>query len=169
MFSAVFNRSLPRGGRGYLPVDNRSPRDTDCNIPRLVRHGVPTFLSVGLAALAGTLLGFSLLSFISRPDYGHYQPSQALPDDIASLPNTSPYIQPPLRPSDLEHLSVEALEDIVAQTKGYWVRDWSLHLGWNNVRIPGPNLASLTHAQFHRCGISSKLLCSTGRCSTALS
>jgi len=32
-------------------------------------------------------------------------------------------------------LSLPELQDLVAGTKGYYVRDWSVGLGWNNVRL----------------------------------
>jgi hypothetical protein len=41
-------------------------------------------------------------------------------------------------PSDV--LSLEQIRDIVAPTRGFFSRDYSLHLGWNNVSICGnPN------------------------------
>ncbi|KAG9314347.1 hypothetical protein JVU11DRAFT_5139 [Chiua virens] len=33
-----------------------------------------------------------------------------------------------------EHLSTEELRAMISQTKGFYTRDWSLGLGWNNVR-----------------------------------
>ncbi|KAI0316209.1 hypothetical protein OF83DRAFT_1173097, partial [Amylostereum chailletii] len=55
--------------------------------------------------------------------------------------NASAPVAPPL---DYHELSLEGLRDHVAQTNGYFVRDWSLALGWNNVsafplcRVPPP-------------------------------
>jgi hypothetical protein len=72
-------------------------------------------------------------------------PAPAIPPAIpAPAPPPPPVLRPQL-PSTLpqgpqiphnnkEHLDLEELRDLVAQTKGYLVRDWSLGLGWNNVR-----------------------------------
>lgn len=45
----------------------------------------------------------------------------------------SPPIAPPV---DHHEMSIEELSSMVATTKGYFVRDYSLALGWNNVRVP---------------------------------
>ncbi|VDB91195.1 unnamed protein product [Peniophora sp. CBMAI 1063] len=36
--------------------------------------------------------------------------------------------------TDYHHLELDELHDMVSRTKGFFVRDWSLHLGWNNMR-----------------------------------
>ena len=41
----------------------------------------------------------------------------------------------PLSPSDT--LSLEQIRDIVAPTRGFLARDYTLNLGWNNVSIHG--------------------------------
>jgi hypothetical protein len=41
----------------------------------------------------------------------------------------------PSSPSDV--LSLEQIRDIVAPTRGFFSRDYSLNLGWNNVGIRG--------------------------------
>lgn len=137
---------LRRGGPAYLPVNNRSgpPRDSGVQIPFLVRNGSPTFLSLILAAFLGTLVGYNLLSR-GPPDYyrpfsGSSELSNAPSPDLGLL-SPLPYIPPPSPSTDQDNdqLTIEELREIVAQTKGFWVRDWSLHLGWNNVR------ASLLH------------------------
>ncbi|KAK0444573.1 uncharacterized protein EV420DRAFT_1622752 [Desarmillaria tabescens] len=38
------------------------------------------------------------------------------------------------RPTDPEHLTLEELAQLVSTTEGYLARDWSLNLGWNNMR-----------------------------------
>ena len=49
----------------------------------------------------------------------------------------SPATMPTLVSEDgLLELSVDELKAMVGRTKGYFVRDWSLGLGWNNVRTP---------------------------------
>ncbi|KAK0462652.1 uncharacterized protein EV420DRAFT_1619149 [Desarmillaria tabescens] len=42
-------------------------------------------------------------------------------------------ISPSLLP-DTEHLSLEALRELVSSTEGFLARDYSLNLGWNNIR-----------------------------------
>ena len=51
--------------------------------------------------------------------------------------------------------SLESLLDMVSQTKGYYARDYSVWLGWNNVRTKLP-LQPRTHTQLsgYRCAIS---------------
>jgi len=51
--------------------------------------------------------------------------------------------------------SLESLHDMVSRTKGYYARDYSVWLGWNNVRTKLP-LQPRTHAQLsgYRCAIS---------------
>jgi hypothetical protein len=48
----------------------------------------------------------------------------------ASLPTSD---EAPFSPSDV--LSLEQIRDIVAPTRGFFSRDYSLYLGWNNVSI----------------------------------
>lgn len=133
MFS-VFRRVKP----AYLPVSNRSGPST-VQIPYLVRHGSPTLISLVLAAFLGTLVGYNLLLWKGRPD--NYIPLLAQHElsETSSLGTDPlsplPYIPPPRTQREKEHLSVEQLRAIVAPTKGFWARDWSLNLGWNNVRV----------------------------------
>lgn len=132
MFS-VFRRAKP----AYLPVNNRSGPST-VQIPYLVRHGSPTFLSLILAAFLGTLVGYNLLLWKSRPDNYSPFPAQHELLETSSLgtgPLPLPYIPPTRTQREREHLSIEQLREIVAPTKGFWARDWSLNLGWNNVRV----------------------------------
>lgn len=133
---------LNRGRPAYLPVNNRSgpPRDVKVQIPYLVQNGSPTFLSLALAAILGMLLGYNVLS---RGPTDYYNPFSG-PNGVSNSPpivpdllKPLPYIPPPTptHKKDDGELSVEQLREIVAPTKGYYVRDWSLHLGWNNVRV----------------------------------
>ena len=46
-------------------------------------------------------------------------------------------------PSPSDALSLEQIRDIVAPTRGFLSRDYSLYLGWNNVSI----LSNLTQAE----------------------
>lgn len=132
MFS-VFRRAKP----AYLPVSNRLGPST-VQIPYLVRHGSPTFISLFLAAFLGTIVGYNLLLWKSRPDNYVPFPAQHELSETSSLGieplSPLPYIPPPRTQREKEYLSIEQLREIVAPTKGFWVRDWSLNLGWNNVR-----------------------------------
>ena len=49
--------------------------------------------------------------------------------------SSSPASEAPSSPSDV--LSLEQIRDIVAPTRGFFSRDYSLNLGWNNVSIRG--------------------------------
>jgi len=51
--------------------------------------------------------------------------------------------------------SLESLHDMVSRTKGYYTRDYSVWLGWNNVRTK-LSLQPRTHTQLscYRCAIS---------------
>jgi hypothetical protein len=58
-------------------------------------------------------------------------------------------------------LTVDELKAMVARTKGYFVRDWSLYLGWNNVslRIHSYHPILANFFSFARCDTSSRLPC----------
>jgi hypothetical protein len=43
--------------------------------------------------------------------------------------------EPPSPPPASAELTLEQIRDIVAHTRGFFSRDYSLHLGWNNVSI----------------------------------
>jgi hypothetical protein len=127
----------------YIPLgDMRSRKVSQWSVPRLTRKGAPTFVTVALAALVGLLVGYSLSSFTSRQDYGHILPPPAPnPPPAASIlhpPPLAPPITTPVidtHPDDSDYLDLDALRQMVARSKGYWARDYSLHLGWNNVSI----------------------------------
>lgn len=103
------------------------------------------------AALFGAF--FYAVSFHIR-SFGLLQPPHALPAEHLPLltdpriPMRPPKHSRPPRPpldtvsfadpveylTDYHHLELEDLHKMVSRTKGFFVRDWSLHLGWNNVR-----------------------------------
>ncbi|KAI9512604.1 hypothetical protein F5148DRAFT_1162781 [Russula earlei] len=71
--------------------------------------------------------------FVSNPKYPYpptppHAPTPAIPTG-ASRPSPSPSPSPP---SDI--LTLEQIRDIVTPTKGFFSRDFSLGLGWNNMR-----------------------------------
>jgi hypothetical protein len=82
------------------------------------------------------------LSFSSSDWYGLNTTSaqrvgsnESLPaptNDASALPTPD---EEPSPPSDI--LSLEQIRDIVARTRGFFSRDYSLNLGWNNVSIRG--------------------------------
>jgi hypothetical protein len=87
----------------------------------------------------------------SRP---HFPPEHSNLSD-PPYPSTSPDTSP-LQNLIPEALSLEQIRDIVAPTRGYFSRDFSLGLGWNNVSIRdvpfGATLnVSLIDAVYHRC------------------
>lgn len=93
----------------------------------------------GTAAIAGILCNLLLFRFYSSS-------SHHIPVDIDTVTGSlesheqCPSLQAQLLsdPSEVQwqplpERSVRELQDMVATTKGFYVRDWSLHLGWNNV------------------------------------
>lgn len=66
----------------------------------------------------------------SPDDLTHDAESTIVDKEISSLP-LPPVHRPP---ADPERLSVEELMQLVSTTEGYFTRDWSLGLGWNNMR-----------------------------------
>ena len=69
----------------------------------------------------------------SVQDLEHASPSSSL-----SEPTTTVTSYPPPEPSQISDvLTVEQIRDIVAPTRGFFARDYSLGLGWNNVSLCG--------------------------------
>lgn len=91
---------------------------------------------VGIAILVGVLVGFGL----STVGYGaKFQfLSQSLPglttlgEEVVWLNET--FYNPTHSPPSAEELELKYLTDMVAKTNGFYARDYSLWLGWNNVR-----------------------------------
>ena len=112
-----------------------------------------TGLFFATAALSGFVcyLAFSFF-FPSRPPPSHLPPGWHLVSDgteatSGHLTDSTPYWtgptddelwsadnSPMAPPLDYHEMSIEELSAMVATTKGYFVRDYSLSLGWNNVR-----------------------------------
>ncbi|KZV61940.1 hypothetical protein PENSPDRAFT_270835 [Peniophora sp. CONT] len=117
-------------------------------------HG-RSFFSRWRLLCTGALFGafFYAVSFHIR-SFGMLQPPHALQAEnlplltdprIATHPHQ--HSRPPRPPSkpvsfadpteyltDYHHLELDELHEMVSKTKGFFVRDWSLHLGWNNMR-----------------------------------
>lgn len=85
------------------------------------------FLTCVLSIFGGLPLG-TLLSVLP---FGRARPPPRIWVD------SSVFLPPPTSP-ELEHedgyLQLEELRNLVSQTKGFFARDYSLYLGWNNVR-----------------------------------
>jgi hypothetical protein len=104
---------------------------------RLARNGPALFALLAGALVTGLLGGFVLSSSgrkpglcplpfdILRPIPDHDYPTSSHP------PIPSQYSDSLLL--DNNELSLEALQSIVAGTRGYYARDYSMGLGWNNV------------------------------------
>jgi len=55
-----------------------------------------------------------------------------------NIPSPLSSLVPPLSPSPFlasDELTLEQIRDVVAPTRGFYSRDYSIHLGWNNVGI----------------------------------
>jgi hypothetical protein len=98
------------------------------------RQQIHIFSSVLLGVLVGTLTGVSIAVFFLRPEY-----AQLLVPSFWK--NNAPFMTKlTVMPDASEDLGLETLRDMVARTKGYWARDYSLQLGWNNVSHYSPEL-----------------------------
>ena len=99
-------------------------------MPRPFRDNSASVSSlVGVAILVGILVGFSL----STIGYGAKfqflgQSLPALSEEVVLYPGASPH--PAQSDGELE---LKYLTDMVAKTNGFYARDYSLWLGWNNV------------------------------------
>ncbi|KIJ17149.1 hypothetical protein PAXINDRAFT_167928, partial [Paxillus involutus ATCC 200175] len=127
---------------GYLPVSNspesRFQSRSQWAMLRLARNGPALFALLAGALVTGLLGGFVLSSSgrkpglcplpfdILRPIPDHDYPTSSHP------PIPSQYSDSLLL--DNNELSLEALQSIVAGTRGYYARDYSMGLGWNNMR-----------------------------------
>jgi hypothetical protein len=77
--------------------------------------------------------GFSL-NETSISDLDHASPSNSSSEPTTTAETSHPSPSPsPI--SDV--LTVEQIRDIVAPTRGFFTRDYSLGLGWNNVSVSG--------------------------------
>ena len=124
-------------------------------VPSLGRTGT-IGLFIGIAALSGIL--FHILFFTTgvasranewrlKLPYASRPPPYVSPDTPLltheSLPPppshgspSNPFTAPTLQGNpELDQLSLEEIRDMVAGTKGFFSRDYSLGLGWNNVSL----------------------------------
>jgi hypothetical protein len=93
------------------------------------------FYTTFLSPHAPLLLSSSETYELFRLDTSSIQPSsnKSTPTNHASSSPTSE--EAPSSLSDV--LTLEQIKDIVATTRGFFTRDYSLNLGWNNVSIRG--------------------------------
>jgi hypothetical protein len=124
------------GDSSYIPLADM--RSVNLGTPRLDlrRKGGLTLVSGVLALLAGISIGFGISSFRCRPRYDILPPPETWTEHVVSTPTYLP---------DTENPDLEALRDMVAHTQGFWARDYSLHLGWNNVSNHRPTLGIPVH------------------------
>ena len=88
---------------------------------------------VGVAILVGILVGFSLstVGYGAKVQFlGQSLPAQTTLSEEVVWYEPAPAPDPP---SDAER-ELKYLTDMVAKTNGFYARDYSLWLGWNNVR-----------------------------------
>lgn len=91
-------------------------------------------------------------------------PPQECPQPVLTTPKVD-LSKPPVHEPEGDEARLDFLRGIVAQTKGYYVRDWSLGLGWNNVRESLLALICVLIACY-RCDTSSRHHSCTQRSST---
>ncbi|KAF9228706.1 hypothetical protein BS17DRAFT_772382 [Gyrodon lividus] len=127
----------------YLPVssssESRFQSRSQWAMLRLTRSGPASFALLAVALVTGILGGFFISSSGPKSDLcpipfvppipGHDYPTTSHP----SIPST-PYHYSESSLLDNEELPLEALQSIVAGTRGYYARDYSMGLGWNNMR-----------------------------------
>ena len=84
---------------------------------------------IAVAIFFGILAGFGLstIGSFGPPLKSSQEP---FPTSIVIIPDDGPATSPP--PADAEW-ELKKLQDMVARTNGFYARDYSLWLGWNNV------------------------------------
>jgi len=102
-------------------------------VPRTVMFSALTGLSfVGLICYMTFLTACDPVSVITSTKH-------AFPSPVSST-EIPPRLPPFSLAADSEGLPLERIRDIVAPTRGFFSRDYSLYLGWNNVSIRGLRL-----------------------------
>ncbi|KIJ63298.1 hypothetical protein HYDPIDRAFT_29556 [Hydnomerulius pinastri MD-312] len=108
---------------------------------RLARNGPASFALLAVALVTGLLGGFVLSSSGSKADlcplpFDTLSPTSGHDYPISShapiSSGSSHYSESLLLDND--ELDLEALRTLVAGTRGYYARDYSMALGWNNMR-----------------------------------
>lgn len=87
---------------------------------------------VAAAIFIGILAGFGLTTV----GFGSsvHLPTQPLPDLVSLDEDVVPLNEPPQSPLTAADLEMKFVTEMVARTDGFYARDYSLWLGWNNMR-----------------------------------
>jgi len=102
--------------------------------------GAVTFLSL---VIYSTFLSSRGPLWLRPPWHGFSQHEGSIVPDVLDLEHTEPTTTvetsyPSPSPSPIPYvLTVEQIRDIVVPTRGFFARDYSLGLGWNNVSVCG--------------------------------
>lgn len=121
-------------GRPAMPKHHRKHKQHFPTLPRL--RTTVTFL---VKALFSGLLFYYILSLLvfSRPSlhkgYLYDEAYTTVTMDSPPLPTNLEEKPPGLNANGLLEMSPDELRAMIATTNGYFARDWSLYLGWNNV------------------------------------
>ena len=117
------------------------------------RNGVLGTAIFSALILVGLICNVTLLTphihLLSRPparnSTSHYPnptyTSTSLSSSASPSPTPSPatpWFPPPSLTAD--ELTLEQIRDIVTPTRGFYSRDYSVHLGWNNVGVRGSQM-----------------------------
>lgn len=92
----------------------------------------PRINVIAASILFGILAGFGLSTIGSfGPPLKSYQ--ENLPDSVFVIPDDA-LAAASQRPPPTTQIDLEALQEMAAHTNGFYARDYSLWLGWNNMR-----------------------------------
>ena len=151
---------------GYLPVS--SPPDSQLSkskrMLRFTRNGPHSFALVAIALVTGMLGGYILTNPAHKTELCAFPfdtPNTPV-DHVYSETTSSPNTTHSHRPTDgsllvSDDLDLEALHSMVIGTRGFYARDYSMSLGWNNVG-PSEVVHTFRRLPTSRCAISSRPL-----------
>ncbi|KAH0830351.1 hypothetical protein J3R83DRAFT_1745 [Lanmaoa asiatica] len=151
--------ALWTSSREYLPVssspDSRFPPRSQCAMLRLARNGPISFALLAIALLTGLLGGYMLASPAHKAELCTFPFDTPSTPSNYSYPKASPH-QDTARPDQPaegsllvnDDFDLKALHSMVTGTRGYYARDYSMGLGWNNVsHFASHRLFALIHLQ----------------------
>lgn len=170
----------------YLPS---SPINSDVESPLLlpthcvlssrapnfqIHHRQRWFRFFGTAAITGILFHVLLLGLGSTAVVRQHLPT-ALNDWLSGGPNSTgdnntagpDSLLPPVSPiSEEAPWTINQLREMVGHTKGYYGRDYTLALGWNNVSFASLDVSAAIRLSGDRSDTSPKRRCFMHACST---